>query len=269
MQSAWRTDDARFSPERACTRRNQARRCCLVRATSDRQLREVFPHGRVLRVKSAVALTVFLGVGLSSVAPLSAQQAVSTPAAVATPVAPGGTITVPSGDLVSVAIQSDIGSRNSNEGDTFAVVTIADYYVRGNLVLPKGSPGYGVVTHIKRAGNFHAGGELTFTVRRLIAPDGSEIACETNGAASDADKETEHNGNAFGQYLLWGVGMLAKRGNDILIKRGANFHVATLQTKAIPVVAYGTPPRATDPVLLHADSQTSSAVPAVAPSPQP
>ncbi|MBV9407660.1 MAG: hypothetical protein JO164_02485 [Candidatus Eremiobacteraeota bacterium] len=151
-------------------------------------------------------------------------------------------VIVPSGDLVSVAIQQDIGSRISSEGDTFAVITVEDYYVRGSLVLPKGSPGYGVVTHVKRAGSFHAGGELTFTVKRLIAPDGTEINVETNGSTADADKHTEKNGNEFGQYLLWGVGMFAKRGNDMLVKSGATFHVSTLQARDVPVVTWGTQP---------------------------
>lgn len=151
-----------------------------------------------------------------------------------------GVLTVPSGDVISVALQTDIGSRILNEGDTFAVLTLQDYYVRGSFVLPKGSPGYGLVTHIKRAGSFHSGGEMTFTVKRLIAPNGSEITCETNGATADADKTTEKNGNEFGQYLLWGVGMFAKRGNDILIKKGTSFHVATLQTKDAPTIQYGT-----------------------------
>ena len=59
---------------------------------------------------------------------------------------------------------------------------------------------------------------------------------ETNGATADADKKTEKNGNEVGQYLLFGLGgVFSHRGNDILIKRGTMFHVATLQTHEIPV----------------------------------
>lgn len=203
------------------------------------------------------ALAVSLS--LLCAAPALAQTPSPEPAAapVASPVpagaAPPGTkITLPSGDLISVGIQQDIGSRISSEGDTFAVVTLEDYYVRGGLVLPKGSPGYGVITHIKRAGHFHAGGEMTFTVKRLIAPDGTEINVETNGATSDADKQSEQNGNAFGQYLLWGVGMFAKRGNDMLVKKGASFHVSTLQNRDVPVAAYGVDPaKVNDSLIRH------------------
>jgi hypothetical protein len=204
-----------------------------------------------------VRIVVTAAVALSLAAPCAAQTtpaAPAPPAADAAPAAnvvqPGGKIAIPSGDLVSVAIQQDVGSRISSEGDTFAVVTLTDYYVHGSLVLPKGSPGYGVVTHIKRAGSFHAGGEMTFTVKRLVAPDGTEINVETNGATADADKSTEKNGSEVGQYLMWGVGMFAKRGNDMLVKKGATFHVSTLQSAGVPVVAFGTNPAQINPTLV-------------------
>lgn len=170
----------------------------------------------------------------------------ATPAPSPTP----STISIPSGELISVAIQSDIGSRISQEGDTFAVVTVEDYYYKGHLILPKGSAGYGVITHLKRAGSFHAGGELKFTVKRLVTPEHTDLLVETNGATADADKTTEHNGNAFGQYLLWGVGMFAKRGNDILIKNGTTFHVATLENDGVPIASDGAQPSAVDATLL-------------------
>jgi hypothetical protein len=227
----------------------EPRRDCHITRNSDKE-------SLVQRFFSAFGVFLLL----SSGAPVNAQITAGSPAPIApfaagTPVPPGKMINIPSGELVSVELQSDIGSRISNEGDTFAIVTLQDVYIRGSLVLPKGSPGYGVITHVKRAGSFHAGGELTFTVKRLIAPDGSEIACETNGATSDADKETEKNGSEIGQYLLWGVGMFAKRGNDLLIKKGASFHVATLQTKDTPVVAYGKPAAKIDSSLLRASNK--------------
>lgn len=165
------------------------------------------------------------------------------------------TISIPSGDLISVAILGDIGSRISQEGDTFAVETVEDYYYKGHLILPKGSPGYGVITHLKRAGSFHAGGELNFTVKRLVTPSKSDLLVETNGATADADKVTEHNGNAFGQYLLWGIGMFAKRGNDILIKKGTTFHVSTLQNEDVPIAADNAQPAVLDPAYTIANPQ--------------
>ena len=191
---------------------------------------------------------------LIALAPLAAaaQQApAAAPAPAAASSAVHDTIAIPPGDLLVVALQSDIGSRISNEGDTFAVLTADDYYVNGKLVLPKGSPGYGVITHVKRAGSFHAGGELTFTVKRLIAPDGTEIAVATNGSTSDADKQTEKNGSELGSYLMFGVGgLFAHRGNDMLVKKGSMFHVATAQTSGVPVAAQGATPANIDLALV-------------------
>ncbi len=164
---------------------------------------------------------------------------------------PGAKVAVPLGDLIVVALQQDIGSRISREGDTFAVTTLDDYAVRGNLVLPKGSPGYGVITHLKGAERFHAGGELTFTVTRLIAPDGTPVNVTTNGATADADKATEKNGNALAQALICRVCVFAKRGNDILIKSGSKFHVTTSQNGSVPVLAAGQAPAQIDAALIH------------------
>jgi hypothetical protein len=160
-------------------------------------------------------------------------------------------VMVPGDDLISVQLQEEIGSRTSVEGDTFAVLTVEDYYVRGKLVLPKGSPGYGVVTHVKRAGLFHSGGEFAFEVRHLVAPDGTEIMVDTNGATADADSESEKNGNELGTYLTFGVyGLLGRRGNDIQIRRGTLFHVSTEQQRDVPVVSWGTEPAKLDDFLV-------------------
>jgi hypothetical protein len=205
-------------------------------------------------IPSSVSFSQITGTGL-----VAAPTAKATPSAMA--------VSVPSGELISVAILSDIGSRTSQEGDTFGVITTEDYYYKGYLILPKGSPGYGVITHLKRAGSFHAGGELNFTVKRLVTPSRNDLLVETNGATADADKQTEKNGNTFGQYLLWGVGMFAQRGNDILIKKGTTFHVSTLENATVPIAQTNALPAQLDPVVqLNATGQLP--VPQVAAEPQ-
>ena len=205
-------------------------------------------------IPRSVSFSQLTGTGLAAV-----PSAKVTPSALA--------LSVPSGELISVAILSDIGSRTSQEGDTFGVITTEDYYYKGYLILPKGSPGYGVITHLKRAGSFHSGGELNFTVKRLVTPLRTDLLVETNGATADADKQTEKNGNTFGQYLLWGVGMFAQRGNDILIKKGTTFHVSTLENSTVPIAQTNALPAQMDPVVqLNATGQLP--VPQVAAEPQ-
>lgn len=183
-------------------------------------------------------------------------SAVATPTPLPGMTDAGPKVDVASGDEISVRLLSNIGSRISNEGDTFAVETISDYYFQGKLILPKGTPGYGTVTHVKRAGSFHSGGELKIALAKLIAPNRRELHVEVQGATGDANKDTEVNGNTFGQYALWGfVGLFSKKGNDILIKKGAQFHVVTQENKDAVVIPYGTNPAPLDLGLVTADGK--------------
>lgn len=168
-----------------------------------------------------------------------------------TPSSAAAVVEIPSGQEISVAVLQDIGSRISQEGDNFGVQTTEDYYYQGKLILPKGSPGYGKITHLKRAGSWHAGGELNFTVVRLIDPAGHDLQVSTTGPTADANKDTEHNGNEFGQYLLFGgLGIFTHRGNDILIKKGTQFHVYTVDTPNVPVVSANATPAPLDDNLI-------------------
>ncbi|MBV9270840.1 MAG: hypothetical protein JO165_07095 [Candidatus Eremiobacteraeota bacterium] len=161
------------------------------------------------------------------------------------------TVTVPSGTLVSVIMLNDVGSRNSVEGDPIAVKTVEDVYVRGKLVLPKGSPGYGVVTKAGRSGMFHHGGEFAFEIKRLVTPDGNDIRVDMLAATGDAERTTERNGSGVGSYLMFGLGgLFAHRGDDVLVKGGAMLHLVTEATPGIHVVRYGTRPAEIDPVLV-------------------
>jgi hypothetical protein len=192
----------------------------------------------------------------AQVSPAPHATALATPTPLPGSTATGPTVDVTSGDEIGVVLLQNIGSRISNEGDTFAVETVSDYYFQGKLILPKGTPGYGLVTHVKRAGLFHAGGELSIAVKRLIAPDGRDFNVEVQGATGDANKDTEVNGNSFGQYLMWGfAGLFTKKGNDILLKKGAQFHVETLENSTAVVVPYGTKPATLDMALVTASDK--------------
>lgn len=212
-------------------------------------------HALPSAIRLAVVLTS-LGLTLGTWPPMAA-KADSLPGTPPTPTPSSAqTVDVPAGDEIGVVLLGNIGSRISNEGDAFAVETVSDYYWQGHLILPKGTPGYGIVTHVKRAGLFHAGGELSIAVRRLVAPDGHEFTVEIRGATGDANRDVEVNGNSFGQYLLWGLaGLLTKRGNDILLKKGAELHVVTLENPAAAIVPIGAKPAALDTAMAASSGQ--------------
>ena len=161
---------------------------------------------------------------------------------------PAATVDVPAGDKIDVRLVTDVGSRTRTMGAIFGVETTSDYTVGGALVLPKGSPGYGVVTGVRHAAGGHVNGELTIQIKSLTEPGGGDLLVSVPGEISDAVAVKEHNGNMAGQYLLCGVFCLAgKKGDDVLIKEGSDFHVVTLANTAAPTVPNGMAPATLDP----------------------
>jgi hypothetical protein len=213
--------------------------------------------------KAAVAIvaaaTTLMFVGSQARGDAASQQTQVQPAHQA---AAAEIIQLAGGDSIAVIILSDIGSRVSKQGDTFAVVTADDYLVGGKLILPKGSPGYGTITHLKGAGAYHAPGELRFEVNKLTAPDGSTFATITNGDTADAPIHYERNGSDTMQWLLWGgFGAAHKKGDDMLIPAGSLIHLVVAGGRGAPVVAQGTAPAVLD--------LSQVTIPVKSPSPAP
>jgi len=211
-----------------------------------------------------------IGVSAISAVALLATQALADVAATPTVASSAhptqaATVQLPGSDSIAVMVLSDVGSRIDKQGDTFAVVTVDDYVVNGQLVLPKGSPGYGLITNIERSGTGKRNGQLAFTVNKLIAPSGAEISTQINGSTSDALIHYERNGSDTAQVLLWGVFAAAKRGDDLLVKAGETFHVSANAGQIVPVVAAGTPPATLNPALVSLAPQ-QQLVPQVVPA---
>jgi hypothetical protein len=216
---------------------------------------------RVTTASAALAVAL-VGFGSLALGETTAKQPV-----VIAPTATPSSVQLPGTDPIPVMILSDIGSRNSKQGDTFAVITSDDYLVDGKLVLPKGSPGYGLITDIQRSGTGKKNGQLSFTITKLVAPGGADIATQVSGSTSDALIHYERNGSDTMQVLLWGVFAAAKRGDDLLIKAGETFHVIANGGQSVPVVAAGTQPAAliTSQLSIAPAPQFSAAANAAAP----
>jgi hypothetical protein len=194
-----------------------------------------------------------------ALADVTAAQPATQPA---TQSATAASVQLAGGDSIAVVILSDIGSRVSKQGDTFAVMTTDDYVVGGKLVLPKGSPGYGTITHLKPAGNWRANGELRFEINRLTAPDGSTFVTITNGDTADAQIHYERNGSDTMQWMLWGsLGAAHKKGDDMLVTAGSVIHLVVAGGRTATACRPGTAPAQLDL------SQVSIPVPAPTPAP--
>jgi hypothetical protein len=156
---------------------------------------------------------------------------------------PAAKVDVPAGDRIAVVLLNDVGSRLGKVGEPFTVRTVSEYFVDGRLVLPQGTPGYGVITQVKRAALGKVNGELAITVKFLVEPGGNDLAVSVPGAMSDAAALKEHNGSVVGHWLLCALLCVGPpKGDDILLKTGTQFHVYTVAESQVPTVVAGTQP---------------------------
>jgi hypothetical protein len=79
--------------------------------------------------------------------------------------------TVPALTEVAVEILADLGSRTSNQGDTFPLRLAAPIVIDGVELIPAGTPGQGEVIHAKKSGGSGAAGELVLAARYLEVGD--------------------------------------------------------------------------------------------------
>jgi len=98
----------------------------------------------------------------------TAQQAVA-PA----PPPPPTVITLPSGTAIRVRLDTDLGSKISQPGDSFSASVADDVRKDGDVVIPKGARAEGTVIDAKPLGRFKGGALLSIRLERVHTRWGS------------------------------------------------------------------------------------------------
>ena len=112
----------------------------------------------------------------------------------------GNLVTVPSGLIVRVVIESELSSAKSLVGDTFAVHAAQDVAVGNYIVIRAGAQGRGEITADSPA-NGSVAGQLAYALDYITGIDGKKIrltgtsdnahnAAAINGSADDASRST-------------------------------------------------------------------------------
>lgn len=98
----------------------------------------------------------------------TAMAPAATQVPVAPPTAPACTACIPALSPVELVLDSDLGSKISKTGDTFAFHLAKAIVVDGREVVPVGARGQGEVIHAKKAGGSGTAGELVLAARYLV-----------------------------------------------------------------------------------------------------
>ena len=113
-----------------------------------------------------------------------AGQQASAPA----PPPPPTVITLPSGTAIRVRLDTDLGSKISQPGDSFSASVADDVRKDGEVVIPKGARAEGTVIDAKPLGRFKGGALLSIKLERVHTRWGSYPVATSSIARAEKGK---------------------------------------------------------------------------------
>ena len=95
-------------------------------------------------------------------------------------------VTIPEGTILTVRLNSAVGSKISNKGDAFTATVVEPVVVGEKEVIPKGAEASGVVTDAVPLGRFKGGARLALTLNSITIK-GTKHEIQTTGV-SESEK---------------------------------------------------------------------------------
>jgi len=86
-----------------------------------------------------------------------------------------GTITIPTGSRIPVALQHAISTKSAREGDSVYAHTTFPFVLNERVLVPAGTYIQGKITSVKRGGRLHGRAELLLHFTTLIYPSGYTV----------------------------------------------------------------------------------------------
>ena len=138
----------------------------------------------------------------ASPAPAGTPSSPNQQAAAPAPPPPPVVITLPAGTAIRVRLDTDLGSKISQPGDSFSA-SIADNILKdGEIVVPKGARAEGTVIDAKPLGRFKGGALLSVKLERVHTRWGSYPV-----ATSSISKAEQGKGKRSAGFIGGGAGL--------------------------------------------------------------
>lgn len=141
----------------------------------------------------------------SSMQPASPAQSAAPAgqqAAAPAPPPPPAVITLPSGTTIRVRLDTDLGSKISQPGDSFSATVADDVRKDGDVVIPKGARAEGTVVDAKPLGRFKGGALLSIKLERVHTRWGSYPV-----ATSSISRAEQGKGKRSAGFIGGGAGV--------------------------------------------------------------
>jgi hypothetical protein len=141
-----------------------------------------------------------------------------------------GTVVVPGGTSLTVALTEPISSATANVNDQVGIVVKKEVVVDGWVVIPAGASGHATVTNVEHAASNGSGGKLSMSVDWVYSVDGGKILLSTTNHASENgdQKGAASTATLLSWALLGPLGFFAHnfvRGKDVTIGTDKKFTV--------------------------------------------
>ncbi len=141
----------------------------------------------------------------SSMQPASPAQSAAPAgqqAAAPAPPPPPAVITLPSGTSIRVRLDTDLGSKISQPGDSFSATVADDVRKDGDVVIPRGARAEGTVVDAKPLGRFKGGALLSIKLERVHTRWGSYPV-----ATSSISRAEQGKGKRSAGFIGGGAGL--------------------------------------------------------------
>ena len=149
------------------------------------------------------------------------------PAAGANAAQPAGVeVKVPDGTQLELELQSNISSKEAQEGDIINFTVVNDVVVNGAKIIERGAPAKARVAVAKKSGRWGRSGKLGWAMQDVLAADGSRIPLRMEKKiAGDSKGGTVTPGVIVTSLVFWPAAPLwgFKKGKDVSMPAGKRF----------------------------------------------
>lgn len=115
---------------------------------------------------------------------------------------PPAAIELPEGTSIRVRLDTDLGSKISQPGDSFTATVADDVIAHGQTVIPRGAQAEGTVVDAKPLGQFKGGARLAVKLERVHTKYGSYPV-----STSSIDKVQQGKGKRSAEFIGGGAGL--------------------------------------------------------------
>ena len=145
------------------------------------------------------------------------KPAEATPAAAPAPIrAVAETLTVPTGTLVLVRLQTDVNSETAKQGDRFQAFLDQDIAANGRMIVAKGAKVYGIVTEVDQGSKMKGKALLSVALTDLQVGD-QVVSIKTQPLQVQGQKSSGGKKLAGGAILGAAIGAIADGGEGAAI----------------------------------------------------